>query len=154
MKSHVASQSQSFYSPSLFFVPCLSIVYSEHSSTVDDSWLAVYYECRPFWPQLNCIPLWLSPPFYSVFFLYLSTLVHSLCKYYHFTLLLCLWLASVLSFCMSSLFFVGIKKTKHTCCARLRSSFIYAFTNGRPVCLVHWSLDNMPSCTDGIVILK
>lgn len=43
----------------------------------------------------------LSPPLYSVFSPYLSTLVHSLCKYYHSTLLLlCPWLASVLSFCM------------------------------------------------------
>lgn len=47
--------------------------------------------------QLNCVPPLTVTTFIFCIFPYLSTLVHSLCKYYPFALLLCLWLASVLS---------------------------------------------------------
>lgn len=49
------------------------------------------------------IYLWPSPPLYSVFPLIFPPLVHSLCKYSHLTLLLCLWLALVLSLHASTL---------------------------------------------------
>lgn len=61
-------------------------------------------------------PLTVTTFIFCIFPLYLCTSVHSLCKYYHFTLFLCHWPACMLFFCMPSALCTPLwGKKQHPC---------------------------------------